>query len=357
MSAPTETIEAIDPEELREAARRLLDDKVDRRAAWDKSGDAGRGELTASMAELGWLLLTAPAERGGLGQSFAALAPIYEEQGRALAPVTISGTMAAVDILAAAPEGSAGHALLDRIIAGDAQVGIAFAAQDQLGSPLNATLRSIPDLAVATDLILFAADGTGEGLLVSLSDPTVHVEQVEAWDRSRPLADVTLNNTQAERLGLADGEAGKVARAHLDLAIALDSIGGAVQALDEAVEYMGTRQQFNRPIGSFQALKHRAADLRTGNEVARALTYEASAAFVDRRGGWADLAGQAKYLAADAYRQVTEESVQFHGGIGFTWEHDCHLFLKRALLNEMLGGTPSDYRDRVAEGIFTRALG
>lgn len=353
----SETVERIDPEDLRDAAQRLLADKVDRRGGWDAGRADNRAELLAEMTELGWLLLTAPAARGGLGQDFAALAPIYEESGRALAPVSVAATMAAVDLVAHDAEGSPGAALLDRILQGTARVSIGFVKPEQLsGATLSGEFHDVPDAVGATDLLLVPDSGEGDVLLVDLTGDGVTIEAVETWDRTRQLANVCLSGARAVAVGATNGGAAQLVLAHLDLAIAWDCIGGAQQALDEAIAYMGTRQQFNRPIGSFQALKHRSADLKVMLEIARALTREASVAYVDRRTGWADLAGQAKLLAADAYHAIAEESIQFHGGIGVTWEHDCHLFLKRAFLNDMLAGTPEQHRDRVAPGVFARAL-
>jgi len=341
--------ERMDPEELRDAARRLLADQVDRRAVLDAPGPESHGALFGEMANLGWLLLTAPAARGGLDQSFEALAPIYEEMGRALSPAAIASTMAAVDMLRAQDDGP-GAELLDRIIAGEARVAIAFTRAAP--STLPQTISLVPGGTEATDLLLLPEAGQGQAALFDLRGPGVRIEQVETWDRSRFFADIHLDTAALKPLQVA----GEIGRAHCDLAIAWDCIGGAQQALDEAIAYMGTRKQFGRPIGSFQALKHRAADLKVGLEVARALTQRATAAFAERSGAWADLAGQAHLLAVDSYRAITEESIQFHGGIGFTWEHDCHLFLKRALMNEVLLGTLEQVRDRVAPGILERAL-
>jgi alkylation response protein AidB-like acyl-CoA dehydrogenase len=351
MSAHIDVAERIDPEELRDSARRLLADQVDRRAGLDQPQSEPGAALLGEMANLGWLLLTAPAARGGLDQSFEALAPIYEEMGRALAPLSIALTMAAVDVLRD-QDGGPGAQLLDRIIAGEARVVAVFLSGAE--APVQRSFLLVPDGISATDLLILPE--SGQARLINLRGPGVRIEQIETWDRSRSFADIHLDDVEPTPLAGDGAAASRVARAHHDLAIAWDSIGGAQQALDEAIAYMGTRKQFGRPIGSFQALKHRAADLKVRLEVARALAQRASAAFAERSGAWADLAGQAHLLAVDSYRAITEESVQFHGGIGFTWEHDCHQFLKRALMNEVLGGTPEQIRDRVAPGILERAL-
>jgi alkylation response protein AidB-like acyl-CoA dehydrogenase len=347
--------EIIDPEELRDAARRLLADKVDRRAGWGDEGGPDSASLEGEIAALGWLLLTLPVSRGGLGQSFEALATIYEELGRSLAPLTIADSMAAVDVLMT-DGGAVAAQLLERIASGDARVVVAFSLpldEKTRGRELSLVRGAIG----ATDLLVLPEHGEGPAVLVDLRGAGVAVERVETWDRGRTFGDIRLSSAAVSRpLTIEGRDARQLARAHLDLAMAWDSVGGAQQALSEAVAYMGTRQQFGRPIGSFQALKHRAADLKVGLELARALTRRASQVFAERAAGWSDLAGQARLLSVDAYRAIAEEAVQFHGGIGFTWEYDCHLFLKRALMNEVLGGTPEQIRDRVAPGIFSRAL-
>jgi alkylation response protein AidB-like acyl-CoA dehydrogenase len=347
--------ESLDPEELRDAARRFLADKVDRRAAWGETGTADILALEAEITAMGWPLLTIPAAFGGLDQSFLTLVPIYEETGRSLSPVSIADTMSAVDVLVQTDDVVVCE-VLERLVGGKARLVTAF-APDLDGPTLNFRLSGIQRATGATDLVLLPKSGAGRVLLVDLLGNGVRIERIETWDRGRVFDDVSLTNVQGRELSIDAREAGQTARAHSDLALAWDSIGAAEQALTEAVAYMGTRQQFGRPVGSFQALKHRAADLKVGLELARAIARRASEVYAVRSTGWEDLAGQARLLAVDAYRAIAEESVQFHGGIGFTWEHDCHLFLKRALMNEMSGETQDQVRDRVAPGILARALG
>lgn len=341
--------EAIEPEELRDGAARLLADKVDRRAAWSEVQTfQAVADLYSEMASLGWFMLTVPTRNGGLGQSFVALAPIYEEMGRALSPVRISQTMAVVDVLAV-DGGADAAALLGRIAEGTARV-IVLEGDGDLSA------QTVPEACHATTALVLPSDADAQVLLIDLAQPGATLDNVLTWDRSRRYGDVRLSNVVSVALSLTAGEASVLVQGHDDLAMAWDSVGGGRQALDEVVQYMGTRQQFNRPIGSFQALKHRAADLKVKLEIARALAEHATVAFSARTDGWSTLAGQARLLAVDAFRTIAEESIQFHGGIGFTWEHDAHIFLKRALMNEMLGGPPEQIRDRVASGIISKAL-
>jgi len=214
---------------------------------------------------------------------------------------------------------------------------------------------TICDADRATDLLILPC--AGSAALIALGSTGVTVEPIQTWDRSRCFADIRLAGAAATQLSIDTIAAARIARAHLDLAMAWDCIGAADQALEEAVAYMGMRRQFDRPIGSFQSLKHRAADLKVGLELARALALSAGDLYAVRGDGWDDRAGQARLLAVRAFRAIAEEAIQFHGGIGFTWEHDCHIFLKRALMNEMLGGSAELVSDRIAPGIFSRALG
>jgi alkylation response protein AidB-like acyl-CoA dehydrogenase len=346
--------ETLDPEELRDAAKRLLADQVSRRAGWVEDGCLNATTLETEIAALGWPLLTIPVSYGGLGQSVLALVPIYEETGRSLSPVTIADTMTAVDVLTAA-DGTAARDVLERIVAGEARLAVGFVPHLD-SAKLNLELTTVRGATSATDLLLLPRSSGGRVRLVDLQGPGVVVGLAPTWDRGRVFGDITLNGAEGQPLPIDVQESTQIARAHADLALAWESIGGAEQALTEAVAYMCTRKQFGRPVGSCQALKHRAADLKVGLELARALSWRASHLYAERAVGWSDFAGQARLLAVDAFRAIAEESVQFHGGIGFTWEHDCHLFLKRALMNEMLGETPEQVRDRVAPGILTRAL-
>lgn len=351
-------------EELRDSARRVLSKSVDRRAPYSDA-PATDGGLRQLMAEQGWMLLTTPSALGGLGQSFVALSPIYEELGRTAARVAFSTTMAAVDVLSEIAGSSVAEDLLSAIGNGNAVVAVAVAKEGELtvkeaGSDveISGKLRDVLDADRATHLLVLSHIIDMPVIVIDLDGGGIIRSEVATWDRTRSLADCDFDGAQGHVLlsGAAARGAAAVACAHLDLAVASDSLGGADQIFSETIDYMATRVQFGRPVGSFQALKHRSADLKVVLELARAFTVDACDAFATRRAGWASIAAQAKLIATDAFRAIAEEAVQFHGGIGFTWEHDCHLFLKRALLNEMLGGTPEQYKDRVAPDILRRAF-
>ena len=346
----------IEPAELRDTARKLLEKAANLRAAYGESPSVACAELRNLMAEQGWMLLTTPAAQDGLGQSFLALAAIYQELGRMLSPVAYAGTMAAVDVLASLDSADV-DAWMAGIGSGEVVFALAPAGEVKIADDkATGKLTDVWEAGQATHLLLVPDGPDGCLAIVDLAGATV--TDTPMWDRTRTVGVICLAGAATTILvsGKAAADATLVARAHVDLALACDSLGAADRCLEASIEYMAARQQFNRPIGSFQALKHRSADLKVGLEIARAFTNDAIGAFMAHRQGWPFIAAQAKLLASSALRAIAEESVQFHGGIGFTWEHDCHLFLKRALLNEVLCGTPDAYKDRIAPDIMRRAF-
>lgn len=341
----------IDPEELREAAQRLLTDKVERRAPWEGRGDEG-ATLAAEMKELGWFQLVAPEAQGGLGQPFEVLAPIYEEMGRALAPVWLAGTMATIDALTSVGTTEA-DAIVATIISEGWRVTPLLLRADQ--SLLSAKWAMVPGAVDATHFLI-VSEAANEAVLMSSAASGVSIEKVETWDIGRTFGAVTLDKATQKPAGFDVQALASVLRAHGELALALDSIGGAAQCLAETVDYMLGREQFGRPIASFQALKHRAADHKVAVELARALVLQAVAAFSMRNDGWDLLAAQARVLACETYAGLAEDSIQLFGGVGFTWEYDPHLFLKRALANQIIGDSVDETRDRIAGEICRRAI-
>lgn len=363
-------MDAIEPEELREAASRLLADTVDRRAPWGEAAPqanataarAAAVPLEAAMVELGWYMLTVPEAQGGMGQGFGALAPIYEEMGRALAPVWLADTMAAIDVLMLDESGAA-LPLLKRIAQGSARVLVAEVACT--GASLSASLPMVVGALAATDLLLVQSDGMGPAVLISRDQAGVAIMPIETWDRGRDYGTVVLDDAQSVQLTCDGALALRTVQAHRHLALACDCVGGTDQILAETIAYTSTRKQFGQPVGAFQALKHRAADHKVHLEVARALTRLASVAYANRSAvegddqsagnDWQMLAAQARLLAGDAYATTAEDAVQMFGGVGFTWEYDCHLFLKRALASQTITQHPDRIRDDIALAIMRGA--
>jgi alkylation response protein AidB-like acyl-CoA dehydrogenase len=200
-------------------------------------------------------------------------------------------------------------------------------------------------LAVAREesgLGLFAVEGQAAG---------VSREKLDAVDLTRDLARITFDRAPAIRVG-AGGDAGPQLERIRDLvlaALAAEQIGGASRCLDMAVDYAKIRVQFGRPIGSFQAIKHKCADMLLEVESGRSASYYASAAVADGGHDGSVAAALAKAYCSEAYTHAAKENIQIHGGIGFTWEHDAHLYLKRAKSDEILFGPPAWHRSRLAE--------
>ncbi len=187
-------------------------------------------------------------------------------------------------------------------------------------------------------------------------DPKRHgvsIDLFKAGDLTRHLGEVSFNNLELPADCLMDADGRQLAErllTHGSLALASDSVGGAARIFELTIEYLKTREQFGRPIGSFQALKHRCANLKVLLEVGAATVREAVAqAEMADAARWACMA---KFQGCDAYANIAGDAIQLHGGIGFTWEHHCHLFLKRARLNQQLYGGSEWHRDRVAQLIF-----
>jgi len=360
-------------EELRALARDFLADasSAARVRALVDGGAARDDEVWRQMAEqVGLQGIGIPEEYGGAGAGPVELGVVAEELGRALfVGPYFSSVVLAAQTLAACPDEAARAAWLPGIAAGEltatlavgdatgeidpAQVTTTAAEPGEGGWVLTGTKRFVVDGATAglllvaaragDEVALFAVDATGGG------GPGLVREPLPNLDLTRPLATVTLAGTPATRLA---GDAATVLARVGDLvaaALAAEQAGGAAAALEMAVEYAKIRVQFGRPIGSFQAIKHKCADLLCEVEAARTAAAAAAALLAtgDPEGPLA--ASAAAAWCATAYVHAAKENIQIHGGIGFTWEHPAHLYLRRAKTTELLFGTPARHRARVAE--------
>lgn len=361
----------IDQDELRESARRVLDRHIDRQAFLVKPsvGGAFDRSLWKIIAELGWLGLTIPEERGGLGQPFSVLSTLYFDLGRALSGQPFIGAVIGLEAVSHHAATGVAAELVEPGLSGDAIIvsvttgtgSLALKSQDGT-QVVEGTIHNVLDAAHATHLLV-PIDGDNNAIaLIALPHPGVIVSPRETWDLTRQIADVEFHH-----LALRDedvilrGASADVVRArmnaHFDLALACDALGGGNAIFEETLAYMHQRHQFNRPIASFQALKHRCADLKAGLEASRALVDAACRAESELQAEWQTKAACARLYAGSVYRNVTEDCVQLHGGIGFTWEIPCHLFLKRARLSEVLGGTAEQRKDKAAPALFALSGG
>jgi len=343
--------------DLRDAARRYLEREAPigyARAMMDDERGY-RDDVWKQMAEQGWLALPFPVEYGGLGMGPIALAILLAEMGRVVSPGPYLSTVLAGLAIADAGSDEQKSNYLPRIASGDlvASIGAWDSHLDAYGGKLYGERRFVLD-GMTADIVVVAGHTSDEDAALFVGEPTERVP-VGYMDSTRRVAHLRFNGAPAERLGDSDLTSIHRLLDRAALAIAADSVGGAERVTEMAVEYAKARTQFGRPIGSFQAVKHRAADMLVDVESLRSAVYYAAWA-AEREQPDASLAtSMAKAFAADAYRRVAQGGIQIHGGIGFTWEHDMHLYFKRAKSNEAAFGDATFHRERVARLLSARA--
>jgi alkylation response protein AidB-like acyl-CoA dehydrogenase len=367
-------------EELRAAVRGLFEE----RAGWPEvlarteTSEPYDSALWRTLAaEVGCAGLLIPESHGGAGASYREAAVVAEEAGRAVAPVPYLGSAVVATTAALA----VGDAELLAGLAGatvTAALAVPFAAkpgasasaagqpgagpaltvrvgQPQPGDPsgqarLTGVVRGVAD-ALPASVLLVPADGVPAGLYaVDAAAPGLTVTPVVSMDQTRALADVTLDGVPARPLASGPDADRAVASALAAGAamLAAEQLGVAGRCLEMTVAYLKERYQFARPIGSFQALKHRAADLWVAISQARAASRYAAACLADGDADAPVAVALAKAACGDAAVLAAQECVQLHGGIGFTWEHPAHLYLKRATSSSIAFGTPDWHRASLA---------
>jgi alkylation response protein AidB-like acyl-CoA dehydrogenase len=218
---------------------------------------------------------------------------------------------------------------------------------------LSGIKRPVPDGAQATLFVVAARDEAGAvGLhVVDAGDPGVRVRPVPALDPTRPQAEVTFDGARARPLDATDDLLDRVLD-HAAVYLAFEQLGGAQRCLELATEYARERYQFGRPIGSFQAIKHRLADMFVAIELARSNCYYGGWALAEDADDVRAAASTARVAASEAYTDAARETLHVHGGIGFTWEGEPHLFLKRARTLELLLGPPEQWRERLMRALL-----
>ena len=339
--------------------RGVLDDPA-------KAYDAG---LWTAVAEQGWLGAAIPEEFGGLGLGGIDLCAIAEELGRSLAPIPFASTVYFVaEALMLAGSQAQKAKWLPKIAAGEVigafanveRPGVMNEAQVQArveGGKLTGVKLPVTDGDVATLGVVLARESGQVGLyLVDLGGEGVTREVLTTLDPTRSAAKLTFSGAPAERLGDA-GEGLSLAEAVLNRAavlLAFEQVGGADRALEMAKAYALERYAFGRQIGSYQAIKHKLADIYIKNELARSNAYY---------GAWALDAGQAelpvaaaaaRVAATEAYWFAAKENIQTHGGMGFTWQVDCHLFYRRAQQLGLVAGGSKAWKERLISQLERR---
>jgi alkylation response protein AidB-like acyl-CoA dehydrogenase len=359
--------------ELRSAVRAVLEKECPiglvRAVVEGKDTWAG---LWDQMVELSWPALTVPERQGGLGLGFVELAVVLEELGRAVAPgpflptttqflpaLREAGGMAGADRYLRAVAAGSLTGSLALVDAGGWDVGDVEmqAVPDGPGWVLDGVKRHVVEGGSVDELVVAArlpgSSGSDGICLFAVPQEDVKAVAIPALDASRQLATVELDAVRIppERALGTPGEQGTALRRAIDeaaLAMALESVGTCQAILDIALEHSKTRHQFGVPIGSFQAMKHKLADMLVLLERARALSYLATAAVAEEDAERPVLVSSAKAAAAEAQRAIAQEGVQALGGIAYTWEHDMHLYVKRAKSQGALFGGAREHLAAVA---------
>ena len=333
-------------------------------------------DLWTKLAEQGWLGLVYPEAYDGMGLGLVDLVVLMEEMGRAVVPgpyfsAVLLGGLA---ILEAGGEAQKKE-WLPKIAAGDRRVALAWMEPSAQLGPAGVTLSAVEkggrytlsgtklfvhDAHTADALVVAARTRPGAGadgvslFLLPKGTKGLEVTLLPTMDQTRKLCEVSLADVSVGAdalLGAAGAGWAPLARVldRATVALCAEMCGGAQKVLDMTVEYAKIRQAFGRPIGSYQGVKHRAADMLVDVENSKSITYYAAWA-LDEGAAEAPLAvSMAKAYVSDAYRRVAAAGIQLHGGIGFTWEHDLHLYFKRAKGSEFTFGDATHHRERVAQ--------
>ena len=360
-----------DQKQMRDAARKFLSEKcapkavravLDGKASYDK-------ELWKGLAEMGFLGVAIPEAFGGAGAGHLELCVIAEEMGRANAPVPFSSTvyLAAEALLIAGSEAQK-QKWLPKIASGEAIGTLALFEGTGNPSPkaiklaasggvLNGVKKPVPDGAIADFAVVTARTGSSGRdsdislFLVDLKAGGVEVKDLTNIDPTRGQAELTFKSCKAEPLGAA-GEGWGIVTQVFDRAavlLAFEQVGGADRALEMGRDYALDRIAFGRPIGSFQAVKHILADMYVSATLARSNCYYGAWALSTNAGELPEAAAAARISATQAFQHCAKNNIQVHGGMGFTWEFDCHMYYRRANATALTLGSLSYWEDALID--------
>ena len=346
-----------DQRALQEAARDLLDREAssERVRAALGSSDGYDTKLWRAMVEQGWMGVGLGDDAGGLGLGTVETAVLLEEIGRHTAPVPFLPSLLALGSLteAAAAGVAEAHSWIGPLGSGETLGCVSWSRSlGAVRAGPDGSLSGRPDPVIAAPVadvaIIVAAAPDGPGLFaVDLGRLRTGRPRPEAaMDQTRTVGWLALEHTPATRLGGADSVTSLLDRASTGTSAEL--LGGAARVLEMTTEYAKQRVQFGRPIGSFQAVKHRCADMLVDVEGMRSVAYYAAWAVGASHPDASIAASTAKIWCSDAARRVMASGLQVHGGVGFTWEHDLHLYLKRSQLDQVSFGDAAFHRERLA---------
>ena len=329
-------------DELRSVARDLL-----------ATGDVDWPRLV----QAGWAGLEAPEDRGGAGASFAEVAVVLDQIGRAAASTTyLGGAVLSVGILNSLQPGDSRDALLSDVVCGDVRAAVALPTDGSTtptfgfdGATVTGSAEFVPDAGVADELLLLAGGPGDQPVIVAVPALALAVQRQPVLDETRSLATVSADRARVDGAWAIDSEATTALFDRARLAVACDSLGLAEAMLAATVSYARIREQFGRPIGSFQAVKHACADMLVTVTVGRRLIADAVEAVTGGAPEATTAVLMAKAHACGSAVDVTGKALQLHGGIGYTWESGIHVYLKRAALNRSLFGSPAAHRKQLAQ--------
>ncbi|MCZ6830144.1 MAG: acyl-CoA/acyl-ACP dehydrogenase [Gammaproteobacteria bacterium] len=353
---------------IQEQARAFLGDKCTAAQVREvlESDLTHHAGLWQQVIELGWPATAIPEEYGGLGLGYLELCVLAEEIGRSLLPAPVSSSIyLATEAIKLAGTEEQKRAWLPRLAAGEITGTVAFAELDAsihkgqvavevAGGKISGCKQPVADATLADFAVVAARDIAADNFslyLLDLSAEGVTRSGVDSLDPSRPLGKLELKQAPVELLGGAGEGAVTIDRLLNGAAIllAFEQVGGAEAALNMAREYTTGRYAFGRPVASFQAIKHKLADMFVAIELARANAYYGAWALSTESPELPLAAATARVSATEAAWEATKENIQAHGGMGFTWEFDCHLYYRRAQHLALLLGGQRVWKNRLVE--------
>ena len=364
---------------LRDQARRFLQDKCDRslvRSILEDSDQKYSKNLWKEISEMGWTGTAIPEEYGGLGLGMLELCVIAEELGRSLAPTPFSSSIYLfAEFIKSYGSEDQKNKYLPKIASGELIGTLALSETNGTPRPnnikanvsdekLNGEKTPVNDGEIS-DVIIVAANSDNNSNHNSLSlyivekdDPGLSKSSLETIDPTRPACSLSFSNVNAEQIG-KKGEGWSMIEDIFNRAAVLfsfEQVGGAQVSLDEAKKYSLERFAFGRQIGSFQALKHKMADMYVKIELARSNAYYGAWALSTDSNELPVAAAGARVSASDDYNYSSQENIQIHGGVGFTWEYDCHLFYRRAKLLSLNIGSARQWKENLILNLEKRNI-
>ncbi|MDA7764094.1 acyl-CoA/acyl-ACP dehydrogenase [Pelagibacterales bacterium] len=364
---------------LQEQARKFLTDKCSRklvRSVLDNNKNQYSKELWQEVVNMGWTATAIPEEYGGLGLGMLELCVIAEELGRSLAPIPFSSSIYIfAEFLKAYGSEDQKKQYLPKIASGELIGSFAFA--ETKGTPRTNNINSkvendklsgkklpVNDGQVADVLIVAANSDNNQNhnslslYIVETNQAGVEEKLLDTLDPTRPSSQIEFSNVACSVLG-EKGEGWSMIQNILNRAavlFAFEQVGGAQVALDEAKKYSIERYAFGKPIGSFQALKHKMADMYVKNELAKSNAYYGAWALSTDSMELPVAAAGARVSATEAFHYASKENIQIHGGVGFTWEYDCHLFYRRSKLLSLNLGSIRKWKENLISNLEKRNI-